>query len=1145
MKKKIYWKDIWLTIRQSKGRFFSIFSLMMIGSMALVGLKVTTPNMERTAQLFVDKTQMLDLAVMADYGLDEADVQELKDLPKAQVEFAYLTDVTIKDTYQAVRIFSQTDKISQYELVSGHLPQKESEIALAASLQKNYKLGDTISFKLGEKSPLKKATFTITGFVNSSEIWDQTSIGQTTVGTGELTAFAVTSSQAFDSEVYMLARIRYTDLAEEPYYSAAYEKKTSQHQQDLEKLLADNGQQRWSILKTDSQKKIDDGQAEIAQSEKELANAQQKIKDGEGQLADGQGQLNAAKNQLASGQNRLASSAKELAAAQTKLDATARELATAKAQLDTKAQELATARQQLDASKATLDTTKAQLDAAASQLASVKAQLEAKNHELNLAAAQITEAQVQLQTAKKALEEQINQLIFEGKDPYSMPEIQAAQAQIQAQEASLAQAMQAYKTGFNQYQAGFAQYQEQEKQYQTGYQAYETGMAQYQAGQAQYESGLAQYQAAQTQYEAGYAQYQTGLAQYQSGLHQYQTGQTELGVASAEIANQEDKLTQAQEEVDAAKQTYEQEAGTAQSQIQAVKDDLAQAQTELDNMEAPAYRVYSRSTLPGSVGYENYRESTSSISSIGNIFPLVLYLVAALVTFTTMTRFVDEERHQLGILGALGYSKGQIVTKFVIYGLVASLTGTLVGILLGNVFLSPMIGNIIANSTVIGQSNLYFYPSWTLLALGLALLSAVLPTYLVARKELTNEPAQLLQGKPPVAGSRILLEHLPLIWKRLTFTQKVTARNIFRYKLRMFMTIFGVAGSVALLFAGLGIQSSVSGIAERQFGDLLSYDILLVQKEDASSEQVAEVTEVIESDKVQKAAQIQSSRLTEEPAGLDESISINLMVAEPEELAGFVQLQERGGEQIHLTDQGAVLTENLANLYGVKAGDAVTLHIQDQAVTVQVAAIAEMYTGHFIYLTPAYYEEVTGQASQKNAYLITSNDQRPAKIKELAAQLLALKGVEGLVQNTSLIAMIEQVAKSLQSVMIILTVLSVLLAMVILFNLTTINVAERVRELSTIRVLGFHNKEVTLYIYRETIILAFIGIVLGLGSGYALHRYILSFLGSSTTMFNPSVPIQGYLIPVISVLAILAVLGILVNHRLRHLDMLEALKSGE
>ena len=1117
MKKKIYWKDIWLTIRQSKGRFFSIFSLMMIGSMALVGLKVTTPNMERTAQLFVDKTQMLDLAVMADYGLDEADVQELKDLPQAQVEFAYLTDVTIKDTYQAVRIFSQTDKISQYELVSGRLPQKESEIALATSLQRDYKLGDTISFSLGQDSPLKAETFTITGFVHSSEIWDQTSIGQTTVGTGELTAYAVTSPQAFDSEVYMLARIRYSDLAEEPYYSAAYEKKISQHQQDLETLLADNGQQRLEVLKASAQEAIQDGQAEIAQSEKDLTEAEQKIKDGENQLTQGQDQLQAAKSQIASGQASLAQSWQELSAAKAQLDATYQSLTSAKAQLDS--------------SKAQLDASKPQLDAAAQELATAKSQLEAKNQELNQAAAQISEGQYQLQLAKEALEGQINQLLFEGKDPYSLPEIQEAQAQIQAQEASLAQAIQAYEAGFAQYQTGFAQYQAQESFYQASLQEYEAGLAQYQSGLAQY--------------EAGYAQYQSGLAAYQAGLAQYQAGQSQLDNSTSSLSQEESKLAQAQEELDAATQTYEQEAGTAQSQIQAAKDDLALAQTELDGMEAPAYRVYSRSTLPGSVGYENYRESTSSISSIGNIFPLVLYLVAALVTFTTMTRFVDEERHQLGILGALGYSKSQIVTKFVIYGLVASLAGTLVGILLGNVFLSPMIGNIIANSTVIGQSNLYFYPSWTLLALGLALLSAVLPTYLVARKELTNEPARLLQGKPPVAGSRILLEHLPLIWNRLTFTQKVTARNIFRYKLRMFMTIFGVAGSVALLFAGLGIQSSVSGIAERQFGDLLSYDILLVQKEDASSEQVAEVTEVLESDKVQKAAQIQSSRLTEEPAGLDESISINLMVSEPEELVDFVQLQERGGDKIDLTDQGAVLTENLANLYGVKAGDAVTLHIQDQAVTVQVAAIAEMYTGHFIYLTPAYYEELTGQATQKNAYFITSKEQTPAKIKELAAQLLALKGVDGLVQNTSLIAMIEQVAKSLQSVMIILTVLSVLLAMVILFNLTTINVAERVRELSTIRVLGFHNKEVTLYIYRETIILAMIGIGLGLGAGYALHRYILSFLGSSTTMFNPSVPLQGYLIPVISVLAILAVLGILVNHRLRHLDMLEALKSGE
>ena len=1117
MKKKIYWKDIWLTIRQSKGRFFSIFSLMMIGSMALVGLKVTTPNMERTAQLFVDKTQMLDLAVMADYGLDEADVQELKDLPKAQVEFAYLADVTIKDTYQAVRIFSQTDKISQYELVSGHLPQKESEIALVTSLQKDYKIGDTITFTLGEDSPLKAETFTITGFVHSSEVWDQTSIGQTTVGTGELTAYAVTSPQAFDSEVYMLARIRYTDLAEEPYYSATYEKKISQHQQDLEKLLADNGQQRLEVLKASAQEAIQDGQAEIAQSEKELANAQQKIKDGESQLTQGQDQLQAAKSQIVSGQAKLAQSWQELSAAKAQLDATYQSLTSAKAQLDS--------------SKAQLDASKPQLDAAAQELATAKAQLEAKNQELNQAAAQISEGQYQLQLAKEALEGQINQLLFEGKDPYSLPEIQEAQAQIQAQEASLAQAIQAYEAGFAQYQTGFAQYQAQESFYQASLQEYEAGLAQYQSGLAQY--------------EAGYAQYQSGLAAYQAGLARYQAGQSQLDNSTSSLSQEESKLAQAQEELDAATQTYEQEAGTAQSQIQAAKDDLAQAQTELDDMEAPAYRVYSRSTLPGSVGYENYRESTSSISSIGNIFPLVLYLVAALVTFTTMTRFVDEERHQLGILGALGYSKSQIVTKFVIYGMVAALSGTLVGILLGNVFLSPMIGNIIANSTVIGQSNLYFYPSWTLLALGLALLSAVLPTYLVARKELTNEPARLLQGKPPVAGSRILLEHLPLIWKRLPFTQKVTARNIFRYKLRMFMTIFGVAGSVALLFAGLGIQSSVSGIAERQFGDLLSYDILLVQKEDANSEQVAEVTEVLESDKVQKAAQIQSSRLTEEPAGLDESISINLIVSEPEELADFVQLQERGGDKIDLTDKGAVLTEKLANLYGVKAGDAVTLHIQDQAVTVRVAAIAEMYTGHFIYLTPAYYEELTGQASQNNAYFITSKEQTPDKIKELAAQLLALKGVEGLVQNTSLIAMIEQVANSLQSVMIILTVLSVLLAMVILFNLTTINVAERVRELSTIRVLGFHNKEVTLYIYRETIILAMIGIVLGLGAGYALHRYILSFLSSSTTMFNPSVPLQGYLIPVISVLAILAVLGVLVNHRLRHLDMLEALKSVE
>ncbi len=735
MKKKIYWKDIWLSIRQSKGRFFSIFSLMMIGSMALVGLKVTTPNMEQTAQDFVEKSQMLDLAVMADYGLDEADIRELKEIPDAQVEFSYLTDVTIA-----------------------------GKNALSESLKKNYKLGETISFQLGDKSLLKDATFVITGFVQSSEIWDRTNISSSAIGTGELAGYAVTSSEAFDSDVYTLARIRYNDLAALPYYSSAYEETLAQHQQDLEKILADNGQQRLQSIKADVQKKIDDGQAEIVQSEKALSDAQQKIKDGEDQLVEGQGQLDRVKEQLIPGQSKLASSWQELVAAKATLDATARELDTAKARLDTTAQELEDTRQQLDSHKASLDRTKNQLDVVASQLASAKSQLDAKNQELNLVAAQITEAQFQLQTAKQALEERINQLIFEGKDPYSMPEIQAAQAEIQAQEASLAQAMQSYEAGFAQYQASFSQYQEQEKQYQSGKQLYEAGLAQYQEAQAQYESGVAQYQEAQAQYASGYAQYQDGLARYQAGLHQYQTSQTELGAADETITHQESELAQAHNDLVISKEKFEKESSQAQKKLQDAKTDLQEAQAEVVGLKPPVYQVYSRSTFPGSYGYENYRESTTSISSVGNIFPVVLYLIAALVSFTTMTRFVDEERNNLGILGALGYTKRQIITKFVIYGLLASFLGTLVGILLGNILLSPMISTIISKTTVIGQSNLYFYPSWTMLALGLALLSAVLPTYLVARKELGNEPAQLLQGKPPVAGSTILLEKIPFIW---------------------------------------------------------------------------------------------------------------------------------------------------------------------------------------------------------------------------------------------------------------------------------------------------------------------------------------------------------------------------------------------
>ena len=415
----------------------------------------------------------------------------------------------------------------------------------------------------------------------------------------------------------------------------------------------------------------------------------------------------------------------------------------------------------------------------------------------------------------------------------------------------------------------------------------------------------------------------------------------------------------------------------------------------------------------------------------------------------------------------------------------------------------------------------------------------MLPAYLVARRELHDEAAQLLLPKPPVKGAKILLERIGFIWRHLSFTHKVTARNIFRYKQRMLMTIFGVAGSVALLFAGLGIQSSVAGVPSRQFQQIQQYQMIVSENPSATNQDKAELEEVLKGQDIQAYQKIYSKTLDKDFKGKAGLQTITLMMTEKEDLTPFIHLQHHQQELI-LKD-GVVITAKLAQLADVKVGQ--TLEIEGKEL--KVVAIAENYVGHFIYMSQASYEQIYGQVPQANTYLVSLRDTSATSIERQAGLLMNQSAVSSVVQNASAIRLFDSVASSLNQTMTILVIVSVLLAIVILYNLTNINVAERIRELSTIKVLGFHNNEVTLYIYRETIVLSLVGIVLGLVSGSYLHQFLIQMISPATILFYPQVGWEVYVIPVAAVSIILTLLGFFVNHHLRKVDMLEALKSVE
>lgn len=1149
MTKKTLNKDIRNSLCQSKGRFLSIMLLMMLGAFALVGLKVSGPDIEDTLNSYMEQSNSADLFVVAGYGLSGEDQAEIKQ-ENADVEFGYFADTVIGDTPNAIRVFSQTTDISTFELVSGEFPTKSNEVALTQTMADQYKIGDTIRLnESGSSTLLKEHEFTITGFVNSSEILSKTIKGVSSAGSGDLSGFAVVPKDTFDSEVYTIARLRYPDLRKWKTTSREYADKVAQLQQALEEKLADNGAARLDALKTtaddkisegkekiadaktqlsDAEKKLTDGKSEIEKNEKTLANGQKEVADNEATIASGDAKLNAAWNQLEA-------SRVQLESARVQIEQAVATLAQKKTQLDDASTKLTQAEAQLAAKKEELASGKEQLEAGKTQLAQAKAQLETGKTELE---------------AKKTAFAQGKALL--ASDPAAAAAKGITKASLQAMETALTQAENQLTQTEATLHAKEQVLTQKEQELTAGQTAISNAEAEFaskkqqlRAGQEAYQQGLAKYYASYSQYVDGLEQYRQGVATFEANAGTLEEGKAKLAEAKKTLADGEAKLSDAKTQLKESEETYNEKKETADKDIEKAESELEKAEVDVSKLTKPKYSVYTRSTMLGSEGFFNMKTTAEGITSVGNLFPIVLYAVAALVTVTTMTRFVNEERINAGVLKALGYETKDVMKKFAVYGFTAGVSGTILGILLGTYALPSALGATLMKDTVLPSIQLNFHPLIAVIAIICSLICSVVPPLWIARRELHEQASALLLPKAPVAGSKILLERIPFIWNRLSFTHKVTARNIFRYKQRMFMTIFGVAGSVALLFAGRGILGSLDGIADRQFKELITYDAIVSKESVLTVSEQTALQNYLTSSNVTAYSDVYSESVTREVPGVDDEQSVTVLVGEETNLSPYLHLNDaKTKKAVTLPEGGVLISEKLAKLLNVKTGDTFTLPNKDgEDVTLTVGGIVEMYAGHFVIMTPEVYAKFYGVAPQNNAIFVQFKDKDASSVQKAAADLMALDGVKAVVQNTSMVSRINTIVGSLSRVMMILTAVSILLAVVILYNLTNINVAERIRELSTIKVLGFLNKEVTMYIYRETILLSVIGIVVGLLFGRVLHRVIIETVAPGFVMFNPAVGWFVYVLPSVIVIVILVALGYMVNHLLQRIDMLEALKS--
>lgn len=645
--------------------------------------------------------------------------------------------------------------------------------------------------------------------------------------------------------------------------------------------------------------------------------------------------------------------------------------------------------------------------------------------------------------------------------------------------------------------------------------------------------------------------------QLQEADKQLQAGREELAQQRQTLQEQqaagEEQLAEAKQELANGEAEYQKNVAHYQEQTSENMPKLLDAQLQLKNQTRqlaemkPADYLYSdRVTNPG---YTEYKQNANRISSLATVFPVIFFLIAALVSLTTMTRMIEEKRSEIGTFKALGYKNTEIAQKFILYSLTAGLLGTLAGLALGFYLFPTIIVNAYGQLYNMKEFTTPWYLSYTIIATVVALICTVGIALLTLRLDLRSSAAALLRPKAPKAGRRVWLERLTPVWQRMSFIQKVTVRNLFRYKSRMLMTILGIAGCTSMIVTGFGLRDSIGDMVPLQFEKLWQYQGVVTFNDHSTDEQTQHYEETLKKlDGFKEALPISAQTLTLSGEGQNPQDVSVYVPQKPEDAGSFLLFNDRKtGEKYQLTDDGAIIDEKLAALFAIEVGNKLQLKSSEgKEYSLKVSAVVENYVGHFAYVTPEYFKEIFHEEPQYNSEFLLFDHQPASKQQTaIANQLMTNPKVVNVTFLSDSSDALDDTVGVLTIVVWVLIISAGLLALIVLYNLNNINISERIRELSTIKVLGFYNNELTMYIYRENIILTVLGIVAGLVLGFFEHRYVLQTVELDMLMFSPDVHPLSYLYATLITLFFTLVVGIVVYFKLKKVDMIEALKSNE
>lgn len=1108
-------------IRRSLGRFLAIAAIVALGVGFFCGLRLTKTAMVRTLDAYAEAQQMYDFRLVSTIGFDETDAAKIAaDSRVAACEGTKSADAltsTAGGASRACKFLSLPETLDLPSLKAGRLPQTADECLADGMLYSEQDLGQKIVLSeendddtLGQ---FTRREFTIVG-IAKSVLYINYERGSTSVGSGSLSAFVYVLPEAFDFDYDTELYLRLTDRAGE-IYSDEYKAHIDDAEPWVTALAEQCADDRGTRLHDDAAETLADARETLDEKQQELADAKQKLEDAKQTLAD-------AEQDVLDGEQKLADAKEE---ADRELADAYQKLVDGQKEIEENEQKLADARKELADGEQKLADAQAEYDDGAAKLAEAREELRK----------QFNETVGELQSGQAEIDK--NQAQLDQK----RAELAAQKAELEATKAQLEAAL------------GSGQLPEDQK-------------AQLQAQLAQVEAGLQKIEAAGPELDAAQQQIDAAQAELNAGSEEFGDG---LEEANAEISENQKKLDEAKATLDEKNQELadakqeladgEQQLADAKQQLTDGKQDIADAEVELsdgeqkladaeqeyqdgqdalEKLENPDVFVLDRSS---NIGYACFESDSDIVRGVSRVFPLFFFAVAALVCITTMTRMVDEQRTQAGVLKAMGYSNGAIFLVYFLYAGSASVLGCVVGIAAGSYFLPKMIWQ--GYNIMYGFTDILYAFDWplALLSAGAYLLCALGTTWYVAHAELQRPAAELIRPKAPKAGKRILLERLPGLWNRIPFLHKVSIRNILRYKKRMIMMIIGIGGCTALLITGYGIQDSISNVVDYQYSEITRYDASVTFQHALNETERTAFAALCEEEAEEYLFVAEKS--ADASAGSTVKTT-NVVCPASGSVDGFVDLHEKDKTPVAYPENGAcVISRGLAEALQLSAGDTITLQSGTREAQLQVAAVFENYVYNYVYLTAESWAQCFGEApAYEQAWVNFPPD---ADAHAASAALAGAKNVASVSLSSDFRARVATMMESLRYIVVVVVVCAAALAFIVLYNLTNINITEREREIATIKVLGFYDSETNRYVFRENIILTVLGALVGLPMGKALHAYVMSQIRIDLMCFDVRVAPGSYLLSAALTLAFGLLVNLALRRKIRAIDMAQALKSIE